>query len=199
MSDASPPKPEKKTWPPDWTFKQRYEESYADALDVARSRTKDFQLAQDAQQEAAVALGHKMYSGENVTRAEFMTIVRNKAINTVRDKIRRRKIGEPESDFERPTDDGKVIPFLSTIADEKALQPDVATENSEQKTLIGQMLGSLPSKQQAIVWHYYFEGLSQVEVAEQLHITENAVKMALRAIRTLLRERFAAQYAALNY
>jgi RNA polymerase sigma factor (sigma-70 family) len=195
MCDASTPQPERKQWPQDWTFEQRREESHTEAQRFAYRILEDWHLAEDAVQKSEQVLWERMEAGEQVSRAKYFTIVRNKAVDALRKKICKRKLGVPESEFNTPNDDGKFVPFLSTLPDEKSPQPDKSAQQPEQSpsALLDKMhrwLETVCPDGAEVFRVHKLEEQSQSETARILGVNANTVKMRWRKACTLLRNHF---------
>jgi RNA polymerase sigma-70 factor (ECF subfamily) len=139
--------------------------------------TKDQALAQDAVQEAFVGVwrnASRYASGRASVRTWMMSITHNRAIDTLR---RRRPTTElPEGDSPEPA----------------LAVPDVWPEVSrslDRDTVRG-VMAALPVAQREAIELAYFEGLTQVEIAERtgapLGTVKSRVRLGLQQMRSLL-------------
>jgi RNA polymerase sigma-70 factor, ECF subfamily len=141
---------------------------YSTALRVLR----DPQLAEDMVQEIFLRLWRKPESYA-ATRGKFSTwltsVARNRAVDEVRSRNRRYRHEtaspeEQEREFPGPdTDD-----------------PALTAELSDQRRLILVALSALPEEQRKTIELAYFGGLTQQEIAEQLHQPLGTVKTRIR-------------------
>ena len=185
--------------PSDWatsTFDERYLSTYEQAWAFSNAITHDREKSQEVVHDAFMVLHNRIDNGASRTRSWFFAIVRNKSLDAWREQKRRQKIGTLESEFGSATSDGKIIPFLETLADETTLPPDQAAEQNDAATLIDKMRGFLTDERREI-FDLGNEAVFQTEAAERLGISENAFKMRWRSIRTVLRDRFCTHYASL--
>src|SRR5439155_14191505 len=168
--------------PTDWPrgFEERYRYIYEYAVACSYNITQDFQASEDVVQGALIALGDMMKSGKDLTRPTFLWMIRNRSIDAIRDKIRRRKIGRSESEFGSSNDEGNIIPFLETLPDQKTLQPDdaavYAEVDDEALILLRRIRASLSCRQKAVFDHVVAE-VPHEEAGQRLGISGNAHKL----------------------
>lgn len=81
-------------------------------------------------------------------------------------------------------DDESIRPILELLESEAGENPDEQLESDETSRLVGEVLDFLPySYGRALEWKYVL-GLSVVEIAERLEITELAAQSLLARART---------------
>jgi RNA polymerase sigma-70 factor (ECF subfamily) len=159
-------------------FERLYARYAVRALTVARSVCGDSSLAEDAVQEAFLAMWTRRAS-YRADRASFaawsMTITRNRAIDWVRrDAARLRRDLTAELDAGADARDGTQEAVLA---------------RSEQAALFGS-LRALPRPQAEVIALAYFGGLTLAEIAGRLGVPEGTVKGRMRLGLRRLRRRY---------
>jgi len=145
----------------------------------AASITRNHSLAEDAAQDAFVTAWMKLNTLQEPQKfgAWVCRIAKNCAINMIH---RYREF--------LPLD---VVDNLNLDAD-NAENPATLYEISEERREIRESVEALPQKVQAIIRMHYFEGLSIVEIADKLRISEGTVKWQLHDGRKRIRKELCA-------
>lgn len=105
--------------------------------------------------------------------AWLATITRTRALDLVRARGRRTRAIERAAHADP---DGLATP-LGTVAD----RPDRGVEREEARRLVARSLRELPEPQRRVIELAYFGGLSQTEIATELHEPLGTVKTRMRA------------------
>lgn len=154
-----------------------YDRYQAQMYGLAMRITRDPALAQDAVQEAFVGVWRnatKYASGRSTVRTWMLSITHHRAI----DILRRR----------RPT---TALPEIET-ADPALTAPDVWPEVAQtlDRAAVASAMATLPEAQREAIQLAYFEGLTQVEIAERtgtpLGTVKSRVRLGLLAMRRVL-------------
>jgi RNA polymerase sigma-70 factor (ECF subfamily) len=134
-------------------------------------------LAQDLAQESFLQLHRTAWGTMPVDEARFWLyrVARNMAINEFRKSHTRYRL------FDR------VIEAMSP----RPRNPEQEYETQERKTLVLEMLGSLPEDQRTALLLREQEQLSYREIGQVLNISESKVKVDIFRARASLRERWA--------
>lgn len=146
--------------------------AYALALAIVREGA-------DAEEVVADAFGqvwrHAMQydPGRGSVAAWLATITRTRALDLVRARGRRTRAVERAAQADV---DGLATP-LGSAAD----QPDRGIERQEARRLVARSLRELPEPQRRVIELAYFGGLSQTEIATELHEPLGTVKTRMRA------------------
>lgn len=148
-------------------FAELYRVEGPRALHTARLITGSWADAEDSLQEAAVRAWRTIdrFTTGRSFRPWFLKFVVNEAL-----KVRRRRPWSPLSDSE-------VTPAATGEG------PEARAEEQEQHRLVLNALGTLDRNHRAPVVLFYFEGLSEVEVAAILGIRRSTVKSRLHTAR----------------
>jgi len=156
------------------TFAKMYEETRYTCLFVAASITKNQELAEDAVHDAfvsAIKNKEKFFSLPCGKRKSLIVIItKNKAIDLMRKKDNKNYAGE---DYEEVTDNCDLCDIL---------------ENQESYEYLINCIGSLPEKYKVVFDLRYVEGMSNLEIASLLGITNKAVSTQLARAKIMLRE-----------
>jgi RNA polymerase sigma-70 factor (ECF subfamily) len=153
-----------------------YDRYQAQMYGLAMRITRDPALAQDAVQEAFVGVWRnaaRYAAGRSTVRTWMLSIAHHRAIDIVR--RRRPTSALPE------TDAGPTEPALTT--------PDVWREVARalDRDTVAAALAGLPDAQRDAINMAYFEGLTQVEIAERtgapLGTVKSRVRLGLLALR----------------
>ncbi len=144
-----------------------YDRYQAYMYGLALRITKDPALAQDAVQEAFVGVWRnagRYVAGKSTVRTWMLSIAHHRAI----DIVRRR----------RPTSE---LPEIET-ADPALTTPDVwpAVAQSLDRATVDAALADLPDAQREAIQLAYFEGLTQVEIADRTGAPLGTVKSRVR-------------------
>ena len=144
------------------------------ALSYAYSIVGDYELAEDARQEAFLGAYCDLLSLREPAAFPgwFRKIVKKHSIQLIR---RRRRLMVP----------------LEDAGDLTALtpQPDQAAAEKEQRERIAEAIGRLPASERDVTRLFYFEDLSLVEIGQSLRIPVQTVKSRLHTARARLRQR----------
>lgn len=151
----------------------RYGEmTYSLALAIVRERA-------DAEEVVADAFGQAWRNaasydpGRGSVAGWLATITRTRALDLVRARGRRVRAIERAAQADR---DGLAAP-MGAAAD----PPDRRIERGEARRLVTRSLGELPEPQRRVIELAYFGGLSQTEIAAELHEPLGTVKTRMRA------------------
>lgn len=141
------------------------------ALRIVRRRT----LAEEAVQDAFVQVWRKAASFDPALgsgRTWLYAILRNRALNILRDESRTDLIGEPET-FDRASDDDDPETVVSKLSDASALK---------------RCLQKLDEKRRAAILLAYAHGLTHGELAARMRMPLGTVKSWIRRSLGTLRE-----------
>ncbi|MCL1842215.1 MAG: sigma-70 family RNA polymerase sigma factor [Defluviitaleaceae bacterium] len=156
------------------TFAKMYEETRHTCLSVAVSITNNQALAEDAVHDAfvsAIKYKEKFFSMPCGKRKSLIVIItKNKAIDLMRKKDNRNYSGE---NYEEIADNYDLYDIL---------------ENQESYAYLINCIGSLPEKYRVAFDLRYVEGMSNLEIASLLGITNKAVSTQLARAKIMLRE-----------
>jgi RNA polymerase sigma factor for flagellar operon FliA len=76
--------------------------------------------------------------------------------------------------------------FTQYLRDPKAIDPSVATQVNQLRTLLSELVGDLPDKQRIVVSLYYFDALNLKEIGKVLDVTESRVsQLHAQAVKSL--------------
>ena len=149
------------------------------AYGLARRIVRDDTLAEDAVQEAFLALwrtASRFVPERGKASTWILTLVHRRAVDLVRREERRR--AAPLEGTEEP--------------DERALAADEEIELSDRRRLVQEALRQLPDEQREALELAYYGGLTQTELAERLGVPLGTIKSrmftGLRRLRDLLAE-----------
>jgi RNA polymerase sigma-70 factor (ECF subfamily) len=154
-----------------------YDRYQAQMYGLALRITRDPALAQDAVQEAFVGVWRnaaRYAVGRSTVRTWMLSIAHHRAI----DIIRRRR---PDA----------ALPEIET-ADRALTTPDVWAEVAQalDRATVSAVMASLPDAQREAIQLAYFEGLTQVEIADRtgtpLGTVKSRVRLGLLAMRRTL-------------
>ena len=198
--DDPPDDPPQKGWLPrwesDWSFEKRYQTNYKGALGYSKTITTDFCDAQEAVNDAFIELWKNVEMDPRL----FLAILKNKSIDKIRKRIRRRKLGISEGELDHVSEEGKITRIFETLEDDTTPQPDEALIEKERemkwKAFIEKLRAFL-TPQQREIFDCKSKGLSDKEIAEKLGLTAEAVKHRWRRIGPILRMRFGPDFDAL--
>jgi RNA polymerase sigma-70 factor, ECF subfamily len=156
-----------------------YDRYQAPMYGLAMRITNDAALAQDAVQEAFLGVWRnagRYSAGRATVRTWMLSITHHRAIDIVR---RRRSVG--------------TLPETETV-DESLRIPDVWAEvvRAADRDAVRLAIGQLPAAQRQAIEMAYFDGLTQVEIAERAGIplgtVKGRVRLGLAQLRRLLEE-----------
>jgi RNA polymerase sigma-70 factor (ECF subfamily) len=144
-----------------------YDRYQATMYGLAMRITNDAGLAQDAVQEAFVGIWRnagRYEESRSAVRTWILSITHHRAI----DLVRRR----------RPTSE---LPEMDTL-DKALMAPDVWPEvaRAEDAVEVRSAMGLLPDEQRRVIEMAYFEGLTQVEIADRTGAPLGTVKSRAR-------------------
>ncbi|MGD9892883.1 MAG: sigma-70 family RNA polymerase sigma factor [Dehalococcoidia bacterium] len=162
-------------------FSQLYDR-HADLIySIALRVLADPALAQDAAQDVFLRLWRNP-TAYDAARGRFVSwlvsVARNRAVDEVRMRGRRRlrEIGENAAVDDPP--------------DWRAEDPQVAVQVQADRLAVRRALAQLPKEQRVALEMAYFSGLTQQEIAEQLHQPLGTIKtrtrLAMKKLRSLL-------------
>jgi RNA polymerase sigma-70 factor (ECF subfamily) len=89
-----------------------------------------------------------------------------------------------EISWERQFDDGKFS--LDELVAEDILGPSEEIERAELRKVVAEAIEKLPPEQRAAIVMYYFLGMSEAEVVEEMAVPTGTVKWRLYAARQRL-------------
>jgi RNA polymerase sigma-70 factor (ECF subfamily) len=139
---------------------------FALALQMLRHREDAADVLQDAVHSAWKHRG-RFDPGRGDVRAWFLTIVRNRCLDTLRRRARRRQ----------------EVVELTELADPRAASPDQAAADSEQAAAVRGCLADLPSEQREILLLRDFHDLSYAAIAQMLGLPKGTVMSRLHRAR----------------
>ncbi|WDE95720.1 sigma-70 family RNA polymerase sigma factor [Lentisphaera profundi] len=143
--------------------------SYAYAL------TCDWNFAQDAFQEALIALHHKVDELDSDRLLPWMKrVTRNKAVDLIRKQSRQNKVQE------------KMAELIDSYFDAKASSEDKLNSQAEHQALYSCMQ-NLRGDARQVILDFYHNKKSCIELAEKLSRSENALRLLLSRTRQTLR------------
>jgi len=180
-------------WRPDSSFEERYKSNYDMACAWSNSITKDFYAAQEAVNNAFIALKKRMDCGGDMSCIEFKTVLRYKSIDLFRTMVRRRKIVTPASEFDKADQDGKIVPFLENVKDKSTLQPQQAAERHDDAAFI-ETIRAFLTEMERTIFDCKREDLTDKDTALRLGITEEAVKQRWKRIKRKLCKSFGTDF-----
>jgi RNA polymerase sigma-70 factor (ECF subfamily) len=142
---------------------------------------QDKGLAEDVVQNAFLRIYDriKQFDKNRAFSPWFFRIVMNDAVKAVRRNGR-------EISWERQFEDGKFS--LDELVAEDILGPSEEIERAELRKVVAEALEKLPPEQRAVVVMYYFLGMSEAEVVEEMAVPTGTVKWRLYAARRRLRK-----------
>lgn len=78
------------------------------------------------------------------------------------------------------------LPLIDTLEDERALDPQVAFETEEMKSILRKVIDRLPEREKRVVTLYYYEGLTLSQIGAVLGVSESRVsQMHTKAVLQL--------------
>ena len=155
---------------------------YALAVAIARERA-------DAEEIVADALGQAWRTasqfdpGRGSVGAWLATITRSRALDLVRARGRRARALARAAGA---SGEGLAVPLAAP-----AEAPERRVERQEARQLVGRWLAELPEPQRRVIELAYFTGLTQTEIAVELHEPLGTVKTRMRAGMEKLRDSLA--------
>ncbi len=84
-------------------------------------------------------------------------------------------------------DTGHAEEYLEEVAESEEFLPETILQNKEKQDLLRKMIDRLPPMQKVCIVAYYYHGLSQQEIAEELKVPLNTVKSYLNRARKKIR------------
>jgi len=155
-------------------FSQLVRRHETDIRRLATGFLSDPSEAQDAAQEVFI----KAYKNLNKFRGDsaFSTWLHQITVNHCRDMLRARK-RRGWLPWNSREDD--IVPDSESLS----TPPDEATRNSDAGVLLGQLMKGLPEDYRAVLLLRELKGLSYLEIAKTLGISQDAVKARLRRAR----------------
>jgi RNA polymerase sigma-70 factor (ECF subfamily) len=155
------------------------------AYSLALRMTRDVQLAEEAVQDAFVALWRAADSYEPHTASVatwVLGVVRNKAIDRVRHEQRRRPRAADGS-----TAASVDIDHVDVVDEHPSSDPLAAAWMTSQSVVVNDALSDLSAAHREVLELAYFDGRSQAEIASALGVPLGTVKT--RTLRALARLR----------
>lgn len=147
-------------------FKELYLEHKDNLLGIAILYLKDYHLAQDAVQETFFKVFEKLSALDTVkNKTAWITTI---TVNICKNKLKRKyrsEISSSELDLDS-------LPVLS--------------ESLDEKLTVLEALHSLPLTLKEVIVLYYYQELTQREIAEILKVSESTVAYRLKTARKLL-------------
>ena len=110
-------------------------------------------------------------------RARFDTWLHRVALNLCYDRLRGRQDEEPYGEEHEPTD--------------PAPQPDESLDAAQRGQAVARALAALPARQREALVLQYYQGLSNIEAAQLMGVSVEALESLLARARRALRERLA--------
>jgi len=153
-------------------FQQIMNEHTEYLLRIAFLYVKDWPAAEDIVQDVFISYYEKFEQFEE--RSSLKTYLSKITVNKCKDYLKswRYRMQILTNSF---TTKPKNIPNRLILQDEKLELADAVLQ--------------LPLKYREVIFYYYFEELSIIEVANQLNLSDNTVKTRLRKARILLKEK----------
>lgn len=149
-------------------FEQIYLEYKDNILKISMMYLKDYHLAEDAAQETFCRVLDKLHTLKDVTNIKpWITKI---AVNICKDKLKKKSHTEIVTDY----DD-----FDSPV--------NIA-EKLESRITVFQALQTLPIDLREVVILYYYQELTQKEIAKILKVPETTVAYRLRSAKSKLRD-----------
>ena len=141
-------------------------------LRIAFLYVKDWPAAEDIVQDVFISYYEKFEQFEE--RSSLKTYLSKITVNKCKDYLKswRYRMQILTNSF---TTKPKNIPNRLILQDEKMELADAVLQ--------------LPLKYREVIFYYYFEELSIIEVANQLNLSDNTIKTRLRKARVLLKEK----------
>lgn len=148
-------------------FKELYLEHKDNLLGIAILYLKDYHLAQDAVQETFFKVFEKLSTLDTVkNKTAWITTI---TVNICKNKLKRKYRSEiSSSEFDLDS-----LPVLS--------------ESLDEKLTVLEALHSLPLTLKEVIVLYYYQELTQREIAEILKVSESTVAYRLKTARELLK------------
>jgi RNA polymerase sigma-70 factor, ECF subfamily len=140
---------------------------------VARALLQNRADADDLVQDAFMKAFDRLHTLD-VSRGGFGRWVTRITTNTGLNALKARRVRKAEP-----------VHLISVVSGEP--RPDEAAEHEEFRRRFQQALADLPARQRAIVALYEVEGLSTVEIADQLELKPETVRWHLHKAREVLR------------
>ncbi|HKS90686.1 MAG TPA: sigma-70 family RNA polymerase sigma factor [Tepidiformaceae bacterium] len=144
----------------------------------------DPHLAQDTTQEVFVRLWRtpeSFVASRGRLLSWLMSVARNRAVDELRARGRRQRREDPGAED-----------ALAVVPDSSAIDPQRAAQIQEQQVRVRAALAELPPEQRAALELAYFGGLTQQEIALQLHeplgTIKTRIRLAMQKLRRLLSE-----------
>jgi RNA polymerase sigma factor (sigma-70 family) len=160
-------------------FDELYRRYSPPAYGLAYRLTGQQILAQDVVHEAFLALWRAPEAfdpARGAFRSFFLSLVHHRAVDTVRREERLRKRQDRASNLEPVVDED--------VAEDVVDAADMADRRLEVRAA----LGTLPPEQRQVLEMAYFQGMTQMQIAEQIQIPLGTVKTrTLAAMRKMRR------------
>lgn len=161
-----------------------------DMLRFARLQLRDEQAAEDAVQEAIAAalVAQRDYAGKSKLKTWVFAILRNKIIDTIRDRAR-----HPTQSYDEEIDNGLDGQFNQRGHWTKESQPgswrhpDAALENDQFWRVFDACLNYLPENTARVFMMREMLGLETDEICNELSISESNCWVILHRARSRLR------------
>jgi RNA polymerase sigma-70 factor (ECF subfamily) len=155
----------------EWAMEALYQRYYKYVYALAHRIVRDDVVADDIVQEVFLAVWHKAASYRQLrgsVRTWLLTIVRHRAIDYVRATMSR--------DYQCTSLQGGEMP------DPPSREPELWEEawQQERDAILHRTLAQLPVKQRQVIELRYFDGSTDVEIADYLHIPLGTVKGRIR-------------------
>ena len=160
-------------------FDELYRRYGAAAYGLALRLTGQQLLAQDVVHDAFLALWRAPEAfdpARGAFRTFFLSLVHHRAVDTIRREERLRKRQERASNLE------------PTVDEDVAEDVVAASFMGQRRKEVREALTTLPPEQRQVVELAYFEGKTQVVIAEELHIPVGTVKTRTMAAMQKLRK-----------
>ncbi len=162
-----------------------YDRHVRGCFGLAMKIVRDPNVAEEVVQDVFVKLWRKpeLFSSEKGKFSGWLlTLVHNRSV----DKLRRAKGGSNGPPVSLDAESVGEMSLSEMLPDEGA-SPYEAVWQNERGRFVRQVLGLLPEKQRQIISMAYFEGLTQKEIAEQLHEPLGTIKTRTRSALQQLR------------
>lgn len=163
-------------------FERLYREHYLKAVHYAHQYISDYELSKEIVHDAFLIIWEKRNSlnfEQNIASYLF-TVVRNKCLNTLRDKMHKLKNFDPEI-------------TIDLLINQYSLQDESATNifNKELMELIDKTLTTMPEKIRTVFELNRDENITYKEIAISLGITEKAIEYRMSKALAIFRKALA--------
>lgn len=163
-------------------FEELYKKYYMRGVYYAHQYLNDYDLSKEIVQDAFMIIWERRESLDfelNIGSYLF-TIVRNKCLNAIRDKIHKMKSFDSELS-------------IDLLINQRALKDDSAVKvlDDELRTLINKTLGNMPEHIRSVFLMNRNQELTYSEIANKLGLTEKAIEYRMSKALAIFRKELA--------